>query len=69
LVIIYIDGIWNRPNCLCLTQYHSYLSVTQKASVFVKANKNLLGNYKDSSLVNYGIYYGHKKIQAPGQIG
>jgi hypothetical protein len=28
--------------------------------VFVKADKKLLGNYKDTILVNYGIYYSHK---------
>ncbi len=34
--------------------------------MFVKANKNLLGNYKDTSLVNYGIYYGRKKFYDTG---
>ncbi len=38
----------------------------QKASVFVKANKNLLGNYKDTSLVNYGVYYVCKKFNDTG---
>ncbi len=38
----------------------------QKASEFVKANKNLLGNYKDTCLVNYGVYYGCKKFYDTG---
>ncbi len=38
----------------------------QKANVFIKANKNLLGYYKDTSLVNYGIYYGRKKFYDTG---
>ncbi len=41
-------------------------SLTYKASVFVKANKKLLGNYKDTRLVNYRIYYYRKKFYDTG---
>jgi hypothetical protein len=41
-------------------------SVTYIASFFFKANKKLLGNYEDTSLVNYRIYYYRKKFYDTG---
>ncbi len=30
--------------------------------MFVKVNKKVIGNYKDTNLVHYGIYYACKKF-------
>jgi hypothetical protein len=37
-------------------------SVKHKSSVFVKASKKMTDNIKGTSLLHYGINYGHKKF-------
>jgi len=63
------------PVVHCGTRLNSISSCKQKtifkadkASVFVKAKK-ILGNYEDTSLVNYGIYCGRKKFYDTGPDG